>query len=70
MPCLVQKAQTCKPLMRLRSLLSKTKSTEHRVLDIQLDKSSEAVDGLSKTHRLGVEVDFSTLLSGRIECDP
>jgi hypothetical protein len=31
---------------------------EYRHLDIQLDQGGEAVDGFSKIHGLGVEVDF------------
>jgi hypothetical protein len=31
---------------------------EHRHFDVQLDQSREAIDGFSKIHGLGVEVDF------------
>lgn len=39
---------------------------EHCDLDVQLDKGSKAVDGLSKVHGLGVEVDFFDFAVGRI----
>jgi hypothetical protein len=44
----------------LRGLLRKTKSTGSNTATFygQLDQRSEAINGLSEVHRLGVEIDF------------
>ena len=39
---------------------------EHGDLDIQFDQRGQTINGFSEVHGLAVEIDFSTLASGRI----
>ncbi|WP_456301871.1 hypothetical protein [Pseudomonas juntendi] len=39
---------------------------EYRHFDVQFDQGGEVIDGFSEVDRLGVEIDFFDLASGRI----